>query len=672
MRKSEFLPQLRTAVCASAEATLAATEQTTEGCPYLEYWFDYYNQRDAAHVERALRRYAPEARRATTARDYIPIVAERVRQGVQRWASTGDVTGVPQELLSAMPGGSLLRALGGLTSGIAGAAAGVVRGIGSGLATVGGLFFKGRSGGPRETGDPKEIQAQLGPGHPLEARFQSRMASALNADFSRVRVHTDAQAAQLSGDLNARAFTIGEHVAFSAGEYRPGTLLGDALIAHELAHVVQQSCAGLFSAPMARKSSAHSALETDADRFAVSAAVSLWGRINGLSRRVAASAIPRLRSGLQLQRCGASLPPLRDPRVVVGESQAFEQQAVADLQQRGLSLARGTRDRAQGLAIASAEVGITSDLQRALRWLREIYQQELEDAGADTRRQRQAQQRFEQQVQRLRESYMLQFELTRRYGVTFTVGRTHEFQTTPPRERWRVQAWSREEMETVDHILRTVPSQYLRSFRTRVREIQREPFNGGAADWDESTGRLTLYNRAFERPEEMRRIILHEIGHSTVQGRTAGGFAHLPPADWMRLSDWQCFTRGSLASALGLRDAVAERQALERLDENARLVQQYARPIPIDTPSGRRWVVHDKYESAFPPSRFFHFSDRHRNEFVSGYARSHPAEDLAESFAHYLSSPDRTRDVLDVGREGVTDKWDYLVQHYPSRLRESE
>jgi hypothetical protein len=75
MRKSEFLAELRTAVCAATEPVLTRAGRTTDGCPYLDYWFDYYSQRDAQHGERALRRYAPETARATTAREYIPIVA---------------------------------------------------------------------------------------------------------------------------------------------------------------------------------------------------------------------------------------------------------------------------------------------------------------------------------------------------------------------------------------------------------------------------------------------------------------------------------------------------------------------------------------------------------------------------------------------------------------------
>jgi hypothetical protein len=63
-------------------------------------------------------------------------------------------------------------------------------------------------------------------------------------DFSQVRIHTDRSAAQAADDLNARAFTVGRHIAFAPGEYRPETGSGRHLLAHELTHVVQQRGGG--------------------------------------------------------------------------------------------------------------------------------------------------------------------------------------------------------------------------------------------------------------------------------------------------------------------------------------------------------------------------------------------------------------------------------------------
>ena len=59
-------------------------------------------------------------------------------------------------------------------------------------------------------------------------------------DFSQVRIHTDATAARSAGDVQARAYTVGSHVIFAAGQYQPATDGGSHLLTHELTHVVQQ------------------------------------------------------------------------------------------------------------------------------------------------------------------------------------------------------------------------------------------------------------------------------------------------------------------------------------------------------------------------------------------------------------------------------------------------
>ena len=79
------------------------------------------------------------------------------------------------------------------------------------------------------------------PGRPLDDETRGFMESRFGHDFSGVRVHTDGRAAQSAQAVNALAYTVGNHVAFDAGQYAPGTPAGRDLLAHELAHVVQQS-----------------------------------------------------------------------------------------------------------------------------------------------------------------------------------------------------------------------------------------------------------------------------------------------------------------------------------------------------------------------------------------------------------------------------------------------
>jgi hypothetical protein len=77
-------------------------------------------------------------------------------------------------------------------------------------------------------------------GAPLPRSVRSFMEPRFGADFGAVRVHTDAQAASLSNQLSAHAFTIGHDVYFNKGQFQPETTEGRELIAHELAHTIQQ------------------------------------------------------------------------------------------------------------------------------------------------------------------------------------------------------------------------------------------------------------------------------------------------------------------------------------------------------------------------------------------------------------------------------------------------
>jgi hypothetical protein len=78
-------------------------------------------------------------------------------------------------------------------------------------------------------------------GRALDGRVRASMESRFGHDFSRVRVHADDRAAHAAAALDARAWTLGDHLVFGRGQYAPGRRDGDWLLAHELAHVVQQT-----------------------------------------------------------------------------------------------------------------------------------------------------------------------------------------------------------------------------------------------------------------------------------------------------------------------------------------------------------------------------------------------------------------------------------------------
>jgi hypothetical protein len=78
------------------------------------------------------------------------------------------------------------------------------------------------------------------PGRPLDAQTRAFMEPRFGHDFSRVRVHTDAQAAKSARAVNALAYTVGRDVVFGSVQHIPQSRAGLGLMAHELAHVVQQ------------------------------------------------------------------------------------------------------------------------------------------------------------------------------------------------------------------------------------------------------------------------------------------------------------------------------------------------------------------------------------------------------------------------------------------------
>ncbi len=95
VRKSTFLAALRSKVTAIAARVLAPAGRTVLGCPYIPYWFMYYEGRNAQQVEQAITRYAPEAGVAKSWRDYVDRVAERVEAGFEANVESGSLAGVP-------------------------------------------------------------------------------------------------------------------------------------------------------------------------------------------------------------------------------------------------------------------------------------------------------------------------------------------------------------------------------------------------------------------------------------------------------------------------------------------------------------------------------------------------------------------------------------------------
>lgn len=91
----------------------------------------------------------------------------------------------------------------------------------------------------RASAGPRSL-ADTGRGRPLDPVTRAFAEPLFGQDFSQVRVHTDEQAAQSARSLGALAYTVGRDIVFGGNQYQPQGSAGRSLIAHELAHVVQQ------------------------------------------------------------------------------------------------------------------------------------------------------------------------------------------------------------------------------------------------------------------------------------------------------------------------------------------------------------------------------------------------------------------------------------------------
>jgi hypothetical protein len=118
-------------------------------------------------------------------------------------------------------------------------------------------------------------------GAPLPEGPRDRFETSLGFDLSPVRVHTGEPSATAAAQLGARAFAVGQDIHFGAGEYRPGDAGGLHLLAHEVAHTVQQSD-GTPRAKLA-VSEAGDSLEIEADRAADAMVVGTAARITHAS-----------------------------------------------------------------------------------------------------------------------------------------------------------------------------------------------------------------------------------------------------------------------------------------------------------------------------------------------------------------------------------------------------
>jgi hypothetical protein len=180
---------------------------------------------------------------------------------------------------------------------------------GAGNRAVSRLVQPGGDRPPSPRGVPPVVQSVLrgGGGQPLDPTTRASMEAHFGEDFSQVLVHMDVQAAESARAGRAVAYTVGRDVVFGPGRYAPGTPAGQRLLAHELAHVVQQRQAGTVDAD--RVSQPGDSFERAADR---AAAVTSAGQPAPLAASGAPPAIQyqedELKSPLTIPAEGIDMP----------------------------------------------------------------------------------------------------------------------------------------------------------------------------------------------------------------------------------------------------------------------------------------------------------------------------------------------------------------------------
>jgi hypothetical protein len=90
------------------------------------------------------------------------------------------------------------------------------------------------------TAPPVVHEVLRSPGQPLDAATREAMEPRFGHDFSRVRIHTDSRAVESARSVGALAYTVGQNIIFGAARFAPGETAGRRLLAHELAHTIQQ------------------------------------------------------------------------------------------------------------------------------------------------------------------------------------------------------------------------------------------------------------------------------------------------------------------------------------------------------------------------------------------------------------------------------------------------
>jgi hypothetical protein len=283
MHRSDFVAQARAAATQGVAA--GAGPLAGRGDPQLQTAFGRYQGQSAAGLQATIRAEVEGAAAATSAAAMIGAIRESSTTEARARIASGVSDEAVASAKDALENGA--RAVGSLA----------------------GLLFKGHPDrSPTATADDvAEARARLGAGEPAPPALRSEVEQATGADLSTARVHRSAPGAATADRMGARAFTVGTDIVMGAAEEPAGSVVGDALLAHELGHAAQQAGATEHPARASQGSAAdHDPAEHAADDVAVAAVLGSRLGLRGALASLGAEASHRIKSGLRLQSCGRS------------------------------------------------------------------------------------------------------------------------------------------------------------------------------------------------------------------------------------------------------------------------------------------------------------------------------------------------------------------------------
>ena len=151
------------------------------------------------------------------------------------------------------------------------------------------MTLQRKAAGSAEVGEAPPIVNEVlkSPGQPLDRAARDFFEPRFRHDFGQVRIHTDAYAVDSARAVHARAYTVGNEIVFGRGPHAPLAIAGRRLLAHELAHVVQQS----GGRPLLQRQTVGGPLDLKVDPCIT---VPIFGRVCGQDAAKACSKIPSI------------------------------------------------------------------------------------------------------------------------------------------------------------------------------------------------------------------------------------------------------------------------------------------------------------------------------------------------------------------------------------------